>query len=145
MLFHSPTSGSLTIVDDDDGDWQADAGEATTVIDRSTWTNARVTPYGEIANPPTATAVPEDGGGAIPLPPSVAAGTTFPIEAGTNTAAIGFNSRGVPVDLNNPTSWGSGQGSFYITDNRSSVYAVTVFPLGATRLRAYRASDGTWY
>ncbi|NRA04486.1 MAG: prepilin-type N-terminal cleavage/methylation domain-containing protein [Myxococcales bacterium] len=145
ILFHRPTTGSLTIVDDDNNNWQQDPGEGTTVIDRSIWTNARVTPYGELASPPAATPVLEDfaGGGTIPVSPPGAVGTTFPIDPWTNTAAVGFNSRGVPVDLNNDTVWGSGQGSFYITDNETSVYAVTLLPLGAIRLRAY--SSAGWY
>ncbi len=145
VLFHTPTTGSLTIVDDDNNNWLADAGEETIVIDRSIWTNARVTPYGELANPPAATTVPEDFAGTIPLAPLVTVGTTFPIDNVTSAAAVGFNSRGVPVDLDNDTVWGSGQGSFYITDNETSVYAVTLLPLGATRLRAYRSADDTWY
>lgn len=144
VLFHTPTIGSLTIVDDDNNNWLADSGEETTVVDRSIWTNARVTPYGELPNPPAASAVAEDGGGTIPVAPSVAVGTTFPIDVPSNTAAVGFNSRGVPVDLNTPTVWGSGQGSFYITDNENSVYAITLLPLGATRLRAY-SEGGSWY
>jgi prepilin-type N-terminal cleavage/methylation domain-containing protein len=144
VLFHAPSTGSVTIVDDDNNDWQVSTGETVTVIDRDAWTDANVTPYGELSSPPAATRVPEDTPGTIPTSsPSI--GATFPVDGGSGNPAVGFNSRGVPVDLNSPTVWGSGQGSFYVTDNDQAVYAVTLLPLGGTRLRAYRPDDGVWY
>lgn len=139
------SNGSLQIVDDDDGDYQADGGEATSTIGYAAGSDPKVTYYGALARPPAATRVPEDGGGAIPD-----TGTTFPDDPVSGLPAIGFTARGFPVSLppaigDPPGAVGSGAGSYYVTDNREVVYAATVLPLGGTRVRVYRPTLGDWH
>jgi type II secretory pathway pseudopilin PulG len=139
------TNGSLQIVDDDDGDYQADGGEVTSTLGYAAGSDPKVTYYGALAGPPTATQVPEDGGGAIPD-----TGTTFPDDPVSGLPGVGFTARGFPVSLppvigDPPGAVGSGSGSYYVTDNRDVVYAATVLPLGGIRVRVFRPSLGDWH
>lgn len=131
--------GQLRIVDDDNNDWQEGAGEQARTVSWDPGSHPQVTLYGALPGPPAANAVPEDGGGAIPV-----TGTTLPIDPITALPAVGFNSRGIPVALATPNNWSTGAGSLYITDNSDVVYAVTLLPLGGVRVRAFEAGTATW-
>jgi prepilin-type N-terminal cleavage/methylation domain-containing protein len=138
-------TGTVRVVDDDNGDYQIGAGEITADVDYAAGTSAQVTYYGAIAGPPSATAVPEDGGGTIP-----ATGTTFPDDPASGFPAVGFTAQGFPVSLpavigNPPGDPGTGSGSYYVTDNDDVVYATTLLPLGGVRVRAFRPSIGDWF
>ncbi len=132
--------GRLRIVNDDDNDWQETGGEVTRLIRWDAAARPEVTTYGVLAGPPGAPTVPEDGGGPIP-----AGGSTFPTDSVTALPAVGFNSQGIPVELDPPRDWGSGAGSYYVTDNTSTVYSVTLLPLGGVRVRVYRSDQGDWF
>jgi hypothetical protein len=71
-------------------------------------------------------------------------GATFPVDPDLGVPALGFTPAGVAVDLATPTEWGSGAGAYYLTDNRLSVYAVTVSPLGQISVRAYDPVQQRW-
>lgn len=60
------------------------------------------------------------------------------------TACIQFNSRGIPIDINNG-GVPSGNGAFYITDN-TQVYGVTVSATGLTQVWANNIQgNANWY
>jgi prepilin-type N-terminal cleavage/methylation domain-containing protein len=71
-------------------------------------------------------------------------GATFPIDADSGRPVVAFSERGIPVDPENPASWGSGAGAVYLTDGHSTVYAVVVQPLGNVQLRVYDHVSGAW-
>ncbi len=71
-------------------------------------------------------------------------GATFPIDPLSGRPVVAFSERGIPVNPENPTSWGSGAGAIYMTDGRSTVYAALVQPLGAVQLRVYDRVTGDW-
>ncbi len=48
------------------------------------------------------------------------------------------------MDLNTPGNPGSGAGTFYVTDNNKTVYAVALLPLGGVRVRVLDSSTNTW-
>lgn len=139
ILFDSGAPGQIRLIDDDDNDWQEGAGEVARVIGWQMGSHPGVTSYANSATPPAANAVPEDGGGAIP-----AGGTSFPIDAISGLPAVGFTPQGVPVDLGTPANWGSGAGTYYITDSVQTVYAATLLPLGGVRVRVFRPGLGDW-
>jgi prepilin-type N-terminal cleavage/methylation domain-containing protein len=134
--------GQVRLIDDDDGDWAEDAapppGEAAEVIAWDPHGDPLVSTYGAMAGPPAAVRVPED-------PPGAMVGTTFPVDPVTNLPGVGFNTQGIPIALATPADWSSGSGSYYITDNGQTVYAVTLLPLGGVRVRVYRAGTGDWF
>jgi prepilin-type N-terminal cleavage/methylation domain-containing protein len=130
--------GQLTLIDDDDNDWTADGGEITRSVPWDSDVHPMVTSYGASSTPPSAAAVPEDGGGTIP------GNTTFAIDLVTGLPAVGFNPQGIPVALDTPNDWSTGAGSYYITDGDQAVYAVTLLPLGGVRVRVYRPTLGDW-
>ena len=75
---------------------------------------------------------------------AVVNGATFPIDPASGRPVVAFSERGIPVDPENPTNWGSGAGAIYITDGRSTVYAALVQPLGSVQLRVYDHVTGAW-
>lgn len=130
--------GKMRLIDDDDNEWDADLTEETQSFNWAQGAHPDVGVYVNGTSPP-AIAVPEDGGGAIP-----AGGTSFALDPATTLPAVGFNSQGIPVALNDTGNWSSGSGSYYITDNQALVYAVTLAPLGGVRVRVYSADTGVW-
>jgi prepilin-type N-terminal cleavage/methylation domain-containing protein len=130
--------GQVRIVDDDDNNWALNGTEQVGMVTWELGSDPQVTRYGATAGPPPANTVPEDGGGAIP-----ATGYTLPTDA-TLLPAIGFNTRGIPVALTTTGDWSSGFGSYYVTDNGSTVYAITVLPLGGVRVRVYEPGTANW-
>ncbi len=153
ILFDTPGTGDLTIVDDDNNDSGVSAGEVVKLI---LFADLRlsdvVSQYVPGTSPALTTVVPEEigVGGKDPVP---ATGMTFPIDPVSGAPGIVFTPRGFPVSM--PTAVGgalggpgSGRGSYYVTDNAETVYVVTLSPLGATRLRAHRpemASPENWF
>ena len=76
---------------------------------------------------------------------TVVNGATFPVDAVSGRPVIAFSERGVPVDPQNPNSWGSGAGGIYLTDsNNTAIFAALVEPLGDVKLRAYDAASQSW-
>jgi prepilin-type N-terminal cleavage/methylation domain-containing protein len=71
-------------------------------------------------------------------------GATFAIDAQEGVPALAFTPGGVAVSPSAPTTWGSGAGAFYLTDNRTTVYAVTVSPLGQISIELYDPIGGDW-
>ncbi len=71
-------------------------------------------------------------------------GATFPVDPASGRPVIAFSERGIPVDPQNPTRWGSGAGAIYLTDGHSTVYAVLVQPLGNVSLRIFDHVSGNW-
>jgi type II secretory pathway pseudopilin PulG len=140
--------GQVRVVDDDDNNWGLNGTELVRMVIWDPSNDPQVTRYGAVGASPVipTPCVPEDvnfavciaNGGDIPDP----AGATFPPDLGV--PAVGFNPRGMPVDLNTPNTWGSGAGSYFITDNNTTVYAVTLLPLGGVRVRAYEAGTQNW-
>ncbi len=64
--------------------------------------------------------------------------------------AIVFTVQGLPVSMpafvTGPIGApGSGQGTYYVTDNTDVVYAASLSPLGATKLRVFRPTIGDWF
>jgi type II secretory pathway pseudopilin PulG len=139
------TDGSVTVIDDDDGDFQTDGGELVRTIPLPPG-HEGVGPWQTGA--PAAAPVPEDvdaGYAAIPD-----GGVTFPDDLVRAQPGIGFNSQGFPIKLpealgDPPGDPGTGSGSFYATDNDDVVYAATLLPLGGTRVRIFRPSIGDWF
>jgi hypothetical protein len=71
-------------------------------------------------------------------------GATFPIDEASGRPVIAFSERGIPVDPQNPTNWGSGAGAIYMTDGKNAVYAAVVQPLGNVQLRMFDNVSGEW-
>lgn len=141
VLFDSGgVPGQVLVVDDDDNDWQQTGGETTRLVRWNPNSRQEVTTYGAGTSTPPAVTVPEDGGGPIPL-----SGTTIPLDGVTGLPAVGFNPQGIPVALGTPTIWGSGAGSYYVTDNDQHVFAVTLLPLGGVRVRGFRPGLNDWF
>jgi type II secretory pathway pseudopilin PulG len=143
VLFES--DGSLTVIDDDDGDWETDAGELQRTI-RPPAAHGGVGPWQ--TGSPAASPVPEDEDAGITSIPN--GGVTFPEDEVREMPGIGFTTQGFPISLpptvtDPPGAPGSGAGTYYITDNDDAVYAATLLPLGGTRLRLYRPSIGDWH
>jgi type II secretory pathway pseudopilin PulG len=144
VLLDFPATGVVRIVDDANNDWAVSAGETTRDISLSSGLSDEISRWNAVASPPSSSPVPEDGG---TMPSS---GTSFPIDAASSAAGVGFTSRGIPLAL--PTTVGgpagavgSGAGTYYVTDNDTLVFAATLLPLGGTRVRAYRPAMNDWY
>jgi type II secretory pathway pseudopilin PulG len=75
---------------------------------------------------------------------AVVNGATFPLDADSGRPVIAFSERGIPVDPQTPTSWGSGAGAVYVTDRHSMVYAAVVRPMGGVKLRVFDNAKGDW-
>jgi prepilin-type N-terminal cleavage/methylation domain-containing protein len=75
---------------------------------------------------------------------AVVKGATFPIDDASGRPVIAFSERGIPVDPQNPTNWGSGAGAIYMTDGKNAVYAAVVQPLGNVQLRMFDNVSGEW-
>lgn len=156
ILFDTPGTGDLTIVDDDNNDSGITLTPPAEVVKQILFADLRmsdvVSQYVPGTSPALTTVVPEEIGvaGKDPVP---ATGMTFPIDPVSGSPGIVFTPRGFPVSM--PTALGgalggpgSGRGSYYVTDNAETVYAVTLSPLGSTRLRAHRpmmASPENWF
>jgi prepilin-type N-terminal cleavage/methylation domain-containing protein len=75
---------------------------------------------------------------------AVVTGATFPVDATSGRPVVAFSERGIPVDPEDPTNWGSGSGGVYLlVDGQSAVYGALVQPLGAVVLRV-SDSSGDW-
>ena len=144
ILFDTPGTGDLRIVDDDNNDSGITGAE---VVKDVLFANLRmsdvVSQYVPGTSPALTTVVPEEigVGGKDPVP---ATGMTFPVDPVSGSPGIVFTPRGFPMSmppaLGGPLGGpGSGRGSYYVTDNADTVYAVTLSPLGATRLRVHRS------
>ena len=72
---------------------------------------------------------------------TVVNGASFPVDA-DGRAVVAFSERGIPVDPNDPTSWGSGAG-VYLTDGETVVGAV-VSPLGKVQMHVFDIGISTW-
>jgi type II secretory pathway pseudopilin PulG len=148
-------NGNLRVVDDDDDDQQWDAGtEFERIVTPIPNMDASVSQYVPGTSPAVSTVVPEEVGNPNPGNPNQdpipAEGITFPIDAVSGDPGIVFTVQGLPVSM--PTvvagpvgAPGSGQGTYYVTDNTDVVYAVTLSPLGATKLRVFRPTIGDWF
>ena len=142
-----PTEFAL-IVEDNDGDGLIGPTDNWTSFEKKQDTAAEVDGYGL---GPAATNIfagavlaPEDAAGAGNLGGLVGA-SSFPVApAPFNVPAVGFTPQGIPVDLNNPTQWGTGAGAYYVTDNATSVYAVVLLPLGGIRIRSLAPAQDIW-
>lgn len=139
VIFDQPNPGDVRIIDDDNGDSLINGGEfVRDVTFPPPGLHQDVAKYNPATSPPVTTVVPEEGGA---IPPS---GMTFP--AAGPTFGLAFTPRGFPVQLPaaaNPP--GSGTGTYYVTDNTDVVYAVTLLPLGGTRVRVYRSATDDWF
>lgn len=153
ILFDTPGTGDLTIVDDDNNDSGITPGE---VVKQVLFANLRMHPsvsqYVPATSPALTTVVPEEIGvaGKDPVP---ASGMTFPIDPVSGSPGIIFTPRGFPVSMpavlgGPPGGPGSGRGTYYVTENSETVYAATLSPLGTTRLRVHRgmmAPPANWF
>ena len=144
VLFDFPTDGNIRLIDDTNNDWAVSGGEQVVDVNLTGALDGDVTRWGVLADRPSASAVADEGGS---MPSD---GSTFPIDFAPSAAAVGFTSRGIPVSL--PTflggpagAPGAGTGTYYVTDNDELVYAATLLPLGATRVRGYRPVTDDWY
>lgn len=145
IVFNSPLSapGAVArVIQDMDGNFQETAGDVAQDVFFEQ-PPPQVTPYGSTGNPyPGAPRAPGDSNpGTLG---TVLNGSGFQFDAFTGQTAIGFTTRGIPVQLQNPTNWGSGSGSYYVTDNNRSVYAVDVGPLGEVKLRGLNTATNAW-
>ncbi len=146
MVLFDPVDGTFQIVDDDDADFQVDGGEVTKDVPvRQPGMKTDVNVWQ--AGAPAADPVPEDPA-AFPAIPSP--GVTFPDDVVRSQPGIAFNTQGFPISLpaaigGPPGAPGSGQGSYYVTDNDQVVYAATLLPLGSTRVRIWRPALTDWY
>ena len=141
----APTVAIAQVVQDVDADWALSAADITENAFAAQDSRPTVTPYGLGPASPFGTSPPagEDFGINRPADLSgLANGTSFPTFGGA--PALGFTPRGIPVDLNTPTNPGSGAGTFYVTDNNKTVYAVALLPLGGVRVRALDSTTNTW-
>jgi type II secretory pathway pseudopilin PulG len=148
-------NGNLRIVDDDDNDEQWDAGtEFERIVTPIANMHPDVSQYVPGTSPAVSTVVPEEVGNPNPAnanqDPIPAEGITFPLDAVSGNPAILFTVQGLPVSMpavlgNPPGAPGSGQGTYYVTDNTDVVYAASLSPLGATKLRVFRPTLGDWF
>ena len=146
VLFNAPASaaGALArVVQDVDSNWQETAGiDVASDIFLKPGGPMDITPYGQVNTPfPTSPRAQHDQG--VGNLGTVVDGSGFPLDPFSGSTGVGFTPRGIPVSLQTPTAWGSGIGAYYLTDNRSNVYAVDVGPLGQIRVRALSATQ-TW-
>ena len=147
VLFGAPASapGAVArVVQDVDLDFVESAPDTARDVFFNQGTSPGVTPYGAGAGlpfpaAPLAPADPQPG-----LLGAVANGASFRLDPNTGALGLGFTPRGVAVDLANPTTWGSGAGAYYVTDNSRSVYAAEVGPLGEVRVRALSGATNSW-
>ncbi len=147
VLFGAPASapGAVArVIRDVDLDFVESAPDVVTDVFFRPGTSQNVTAYG--AGPqtpfPAAPLAPYD-----PQPGAlggVVNGASFKLDPSTGVPGVGFTARGVPVDLANPGSWGTGAGAFYVTDNVDSVYAAEVGPLGEVRVRSLSGATNDW-
>ena len=147
VLFDAPASGAgaiLRVTRDVDGNWQETAVDQARDLFPQPSTSASVSAYGQGAINVYA---------AAPLAPSdpaagnlgtIADGASFPQDPNTLSLGFGFTARGVPVALATPTTWGSGAGAFYVTDNVRNVFAVELGPLGEIRVRSFDPATNSW-
>jgi prepilin-type N-terminal cleavage/methylation domain-containing protein len=133
------------VVRDIDGNWgfgPADRADAFYAV-RNTHPN--VTAYGPASPHSNATLAPEDAQATNPFFADLNAvgagnGSTFPNAPFNFNPTVGFNTQGIPVNLNTPGVPGSGAGAFYVTDSRNAVYATVLLPLGGVHVRTLNAS-----
>jgi hypothetical protein len=71
-------------------------------------------------------------------------GATFPVDEESGRPVVAFSERGIPVNPQTPTRWGSGAGAIYLTDGESALYAAIVSPLGGVKLKKYEAATRDW-
>jgi prepilin-type N-terminal cleavage/methylation domain-containing protein len=147
VLFGAPASAAgavARVIRDVDLDFVESAPDVANDVFFRPGTSQDVTPYGvgpqtPFPAAPLAPADPQPGNlGAV------ANGASFKIDPNTGVPGVGFTARGVPVDLANPGSWGSGAGAYYVTDNVDSVYAAEVGPLGEVRVRSLSGATNDW-
>ena len=147
VLFAAPASAAgavARVVRDADLDFIESAPDTARDVFFNPGTSAGVTAYGAGAvdpfpGAPLAPADPQPG-----LLGAVANGASFRLDPNTGALGLGFTPRGVAVDLANPTTWGSGAGAYYVTDNSDSVYAAVVGPLGEVRVRSLSGATNSW-
>ncbi len=147
VLFGAPASapGAVArVVRDADLDFIESAPDTARDVFFNQGTSPGVTAYGAGAQlpfpaAPLAPADPQPG-----LLGAVANGASFRLDPNTGALGLGFTPRGVAVDLAAPTTWGSGAGAYYVTDNTDSVYAAEVGPLGEVRVRSLSGATNTW-
>jgi prepilin-type N-terminal cleavage/methylation domain-containing protein len=76
---------------------------------------------------------------------SLTNGTTLPVDAIMGVPVIGFsNQNGSPVRADSPTSFGSGAGGVYLTDNDGLVFAILVLPMGEIRTMVLDSTTEKW-
>jgi len=146
VLFNAPASapGAIArVVQDVDNNWQETAGiDIARDVFFSPGAPTEITPYGLMNTPFAASPRSQHDQGAGNLG-TVGDGSGFPLDPFSGTTGFGFTPRGIPVNLQTPTAWGSGIGAYYITDNILNVYAVDIGPLGEVRVRSLSATQ-TW-
>ena len=144
ILFNAPASapGAIArVVQDVDSNWQETPGiDVASDIFFAPGSPTEITPYGQVNTPFAAAPRAPHNQGAGNLG-TVVDGSGFPPDPVTGSPGFGFTSRGIPVSLQTPTTWGSGIGAYYITDNRANVYAIDVGPLGEVKVRALSATQ----
>jgi len=165
---------AATLVRDSDRSYSITAGDTVRDIDLSPSACEKVEQYGETAATPFVDLVlpvedlavrglelledpneapdpnqpsnsgPGSSNSGTKVADAVVNGATFPIDAISGRPVIAFSERGIPVDPENPTRWGSGAGAIYLTDGHSVVYAAVVQPLGDVKLRVFDNISGDW-
>lgn len=146
----APPNAAAVIVEDRDGNWIDSGNDRRRFILFNSTTGRTISPYNAPGTtPPFFGAVPpvnlpyEDNEGADLLD-DVSNGAHFPLDPNTGKPAVGFTSRGLPVDLTPPNDIGTGTGGFYYTDNRLGVYGAVVAPLGEIRVKTLDPGTQQW-
>jgi prepilin-type N-terminal cleavage/methylation domain-containing protein len=145
VLFNPPSGAIARVVQDMDNNFQETAGvDVVRDVFFEPGTGAEITPYGIMPAPPFQAAPRTNNDQQIGNLGTVLDGSGFPFNIVAGTTAMGFTTRGIPVDLQNPTAWGTGTGAYYITDNNATVYAIDVGPLGEVKVRGFSAALNQW-
>ena len=130
------------VVRDANADSRETGGETVFEIIPQRMASFGVTPYRGPGIHPAAPRIGTDvQGGTLN---GIAEGANFPIDGTTGVPAVAFTPRGVAVPLGALQNLGAGAGSYYVTDNNHAVFAATVGPLGAVRIRAYSPGANAW-
>jgi type II secretory pathway pseudopilin PulG len=155
VVFKQPANGVApfaagqfaALIRDTDNDLQPTAADTVTPImlpsgarEHTHLWEAGTSPYGSVALPG------EDYSNDVPdgTLANTVGGTTLNVDVLLQAPTIGFSSQGFPVRAANPLQPGTGAGTIYLTDNESSVVAVTVLPIGDIHTLAYDNGSDTW-
>jgi prepilin-type N-terminal cleavage/methylation domain-containing protein len=129
------------VVRDDNGDGVESVGDTlaiNVVVEPDPY---GVRPYNPVTDPYNLANEPDQVAAPFSTLGNALGGATFARPGVGTTAIAAFNSRGIPIIFNQPTSFAQGLGGYYITDGRGSVFGARLGPLGEVRVRSLNVAQ----